>query len=219
MLEKRQINCDLCVIGGGMAGIAAAAIAAKKDITPHDVYLGEIDTLQKLLLDEGCFLPSKTRTVSDICKNAKLTGADDVVRNGQDRAHRIYNTDENNSSCYVEEKATYTFDGAKVGEVHIVFDSDLNRKSLDVSPCERLHSMRANQRIDSPQLHMPLTLCKDFVLYGEKAGEKFELLSVKNNRKRSYHIKVDKELDAITLVPENNWGNEKGATVISFDFN
>lgn len=207
-----------CLLFGEAVG-KAASIAAKKDITPHDVYLREIDTLQKLLLDEDCFLPSKTRMVSDVCKNAKLTGADDVVRNGQDRAHRIYNTDENNSSCYVAEKATYTFDGAKVGEVHIVFDSDLNRKSLDVSPCERLHSMRANQRIDSPQLHMPLILCKDFVLYGEKDGERIELLSVNNNRKRSYHIKVEKELDTITLVPENNWGNEKGATVISFDFN
>ena len=49
-------------------------------------------------------------------------------------------------------------------------------------------------------------------------GERFELLSVKTNRKRAYHINIDKELDKLVLCPLNNWGEQMGATVISFDF-
>ena len=32
MLNKKHIQCDLCVIGGGMAGLAAAISAAREGI-------------------------------------------------------------------------------------------------------------------------------------------------------------------------------------------
>ena len=33
MLEKKTISCDLCVVGGGMAGLAAAISAAREGIS------------------------------------------------------------------------------------------------------------------------------------------------------------------------------------------
>ena len=208
-----------CALLGEAVG-KAASIAVKNDYTPHDVNLSELEQLQNLLMNEDCFLPSKTREISSVCQGAELNIQGDVIRNGQDRAHRIYNTDE--STCAYEAKAgeeiTYTFDEAKVSAVHIVFCSDLNRDTLPGSHCERSHSTRANQRLDSPQMHMPKTLCKAFRVIGERKGEKQVLLEVTNNRKRAYHMQVDRVFDKLTLIPISGWDDSESIPVISFDF-
>ena len=106
----------------------AAAIATKNGLTPHGVYLEKIKTLQEKLLNEDSFLPSKTREIGDVCKKAQLN-ASDVLRNGQDRAHRLYSV----NSYYMAEKGEkieYSFEKADVSSVQIVFDSDLNRDTL-----------------------------------------------------------------------------------------
>ena len=208
-----------CALLGEAVG-KAAAVAAANRMTPHGVYLEKIEEVQGLLLNEDCFLPSKTRPVSEICKKAKLSGADDVIRNGQDRAHRIYHTTENTCSCMVSANSqiVYEFDAADISTIHIVFCSDLNRRTLDASDCERYHSMRANQRLDSPQLGIPKTLCKEFILYGELDGNRYEILTTENNRKRSYHVQVHRTLDKIVLQPVAGWGDQEAIPVISFDF-
>ena len=208
-----------CALLGEAVG-KAASIAVKESLTPHDVYLDKTANLQQLLMDEDCFLPSKTRCISNMCKGADLNIETHLIRNGQDRAHSIYNTDE--SSCSYKAKAneqiSYTFNEAKVSSVHIVFNSDLNRDTLPGSECERLHSMRASQRLDSPQMCMPKTLCKEFKLVGELNGEKHELLTVSNNRKRAYHLNIGKTLDKLTLIPISSWSDSTEIPVISFDF-
>ena len=208
-----------CALLGEAVG-KAASIAVKNGCTPHDVYLSKLDELQSLLMNEDCFLPSKTREISSVCQSAKLNIANDVIRNGQDRAHRIYNTDER--TCAYEAKAgeeiTYAFGEAKVSAVHIVFCSDLNRDTLPGSHCERSHSTRANQRLDSPQMYMPKTLCKAFRVIGERKGEKQVLLDVTDNRKRAYHVQVDQVFDKLTLIPVSGWDDKESIPVISFDF-
>lgn len=209
-----------CALMGEAVG-KAATIACKKGLVPHEVYEKELRTLQNLLLEEDCFLPSKMREISELCKNAKLNISDDVIRNGQDRAHRIYNTNEDNFSHQAEKNCeiSYSFDEAKVSSVHIVFCSDLNRTTLPGGECERNHTTRANQLIDSPKMHMPKTLCKNFRLIGETGGKQKELLNIIDNRKRSYHLKVNQVFDKLILIPECTWGNTDKIPVISFDFN
>ena len=208
-----------CTLLGEAVG-KAVSIAVKKDITPHDVYLNYIEQLQKLLLNEDCFLPSKTREISDVCKNAKLVGSGEQIRNGQDRPHRIYGTDENTCSHKVicGDEICYSFPKTKVEDVHIVFCSDLNRKTMPGSECDRRHSMRANIKLDSPQIYMPKTLCKEFLLTCEADGEEVEILKVSNNRKRSYHINLNKEVDKLKLKIIDSWGEENTVPVVSFDF-
>jgi hypothetical protein len=69
-----------------------------------------------------------------------------------------------------------------------------------------------------PVMHMPKTLCRDFSLVGELQGEKYELFEVSDNRKRAYHIRIDKKLDKLTLVPKSTWGEYDKVAIISFDF-
>ena len=106
-----------------------------------------------------------------------------------------------------------------ISSIHIVFCSDLNRDTLPGNVCERTHLTRANQRLDSPQMCMPKTLCKEFKLVGELNGSQYELLHILNNRKRSYHINVNQTFDKLILIPVDNWGDNKIIPIISFDFN
>ena len=209
-----------CALLGEAVG-KAAAVATKYGITPHEVYLKKLADLKSLLLDEDCFLPSMTRKISSICTDAKLNINNDVIRNGQDRAHLIYHTTTENCSYFAKlaEELTYSFPEADISSVHIVFDSDLDRNTLDVSECERRHSMRANQRLDIPQMHLPLTLCREFILKGELGGKSVTLLHIKDNRKRTHHLKINRKLDKLTLIPLESWGNLSEIPVISFDFN
>ncbi len=206
-----------CALLGEAAG-RAAALAVKHSCAPHDVYLSHIAQLQESLLNGDCFLPSKTRRISDLCQNSALSGAGDTIRNGQDRAHRIYGTEES-SYCQLKtsEAVTYTFAPAEVKSVHLVFSSDLERDTLEGSWVARQRSTRANLRLDYPQLTMPKTLCKEFRLLGERDGKVVELMHITDNRKRSYHISVNQEFDKLTLLPISSWGNGK-IPLISFDF-
>ena len=207
-----------CGLFGEAVG-KAAAIAVQTRLTPHDVYLHKLPLLQEKLLNEDCFLPSKTRTISDVCRNATLNGADDSIRNGQDRAHKIYGTDETSAYAHLNpgDQVIYSFDAAKIAAIHLVFSSDLNRDTLPGEGVERERPTRANIRLDSPQMQMPAPLCKEFRLLGELNGDVTELLHVTNNRKRCYHLAVDKSFDKLILEPISTWGGET-ADLISFDF-
>lgn len=208
-----------CLLLGEAVG-KAAYIAVKNEITPHDVYLEKIRLLQKLLQNEDCFLPSLKRTISDKCKNADLNIQNDIIRNGEDRAHRIYGTDKTDFSYMAPkgERITYKFEEGALSSVHIVFNSDLNRETLPGSDCERIHTMRANQRLDSPIMHMPYTLCKSFVLTGKCDGKEKEIIRVENNRKRAYHFRINGSYSELTLIPLESWGDGDFVDVISFDF-
>ena len=67
-------------------------------------------------------------------------------------------------------------------------------------------------------MHMPKTLCREFKLVGGSNGEEFELIHVTDNRKRSYHLNIDKKLDKLILIPLDSWGDSGNIPVISFDF-
>ncbi|MBQ4516665.1 MAG: FAD-dependent oxidoreductase [Clostridia bacterium] len=209
-----------CSLLGEAVG-KAAAIATKFDLTPHEVYLEKIGLLQKLLLDEDCFLPSKTREISTKCKNAELNIENDIIRNGQDRAHVIYENSDGEYAYLAEggEEITYSFGTQNISSVHIVFCSDLNRDTLPGGVCERGHSTRANHMLTSPQMHMPKTLCKEFKLFGESDGKRTEILNVTDNRKRSYHVNINQTFDKLILVPQKCWSDEENVRIISFDFN
>ncbi len=207
-----------CLLMGEAVG-KAAALAAPENLAPHDIYLTKIEALQEKLLAEDCFLPSKIREISATCKNAALSGACDIVRNGKDRGHALYdNLDAYACPVALGKEVSYSFDAAEVKSLHLVFSSDLNRETVPGEYCERIHSTRANRRLDSPIMKMPTTLCREFKVIGELDGKQTELLSVVDNRKRAYHLELNQKFDKLILVPLKSWGEGDAVPVISFDF-
>ncbi len=208
-----------CALLGEAVG-KAAAIATKKDTTPHGVFCDYLNLLQELLLSEDCFLPNFKRSISKTCKNAVLLGADDRIRNGEDRPHSIYGTDNDSYACRVRanDSIEYTFDKTEIKSVHITFDSDLNRDTLEGDWVERQRATRANVRSNASQMYMPKTLCKEFEFIGEVDGMKEELLHITHNRKRSYHLTLNKPYEKLRLIPISDWGQNECITIVSFDF-
>ena len=98
-------------------------------------------------------------------------------------------------------------------------DSDLDRLTLPGGSCERTHVTRANVLLDSPQMHLPKTLCRTFILTALTENGEVELLSVKENRKRAYHCRVDAEVLGLRLRMLDNWGETESTNLVSFDFN
>lgn len=200
----------------------AAAVAAKYGITPHAVYKDKerLSEVQARLMAGDCFLPSKRRAISALCRGASLNVDADLLRNGEDRGHKNYGTTEQSAryEAFCGERITYTFERSEIKNVHIVFDSDLNRVTQDGSLVDRTHNTRILKKLTSPDLHMPATLCRAFKLVGTRDGAEIELLSVEENRKRAYDLAISGEFDSISLIPLSLWGEGERISVISFDF-
>ncbi len=204
----------------GQAVGTAAAIASKNGITPHDVYLEHIKELQQSLMEDDCFLPHFSRNISELCKSTPIINGDETLKSGEDRANRIYGTESSGILVENGKPLEYRFDTPhKINSVHIVFDSDLDRKTLDGNWVERMHVTRANVLLDSPTVFPPKTLCRSFELVATTENGDIKLLSVELNRKRSYHITVDEPITSIRLTVNENWGDTGETNVVSFDFN
>lgn len=157
--SRVMATCALC----GQAVGTAAAVIAKYGCTPDEVYSKHIVELQDLLLRNDCMLPHCPRKVSGLTKTASLlingheNKETEKLRDGNDRENRF--TARNGDTI------EYRFGGpADIREIRIVFDSDLDRKTLPGDAIERKHMMRCNLLPDSPVMRMPETLCRSFEL-------------------------------------------------------
>lgn len=203
----------------GQAVGTAAAIAAKYGIAPNGVYKEHLQELQETLMNNDCFLPHFNRKISALCSETDIVNGDKTLKDGIDRVNRIYANEKCGITLKNGSAAEYKFSKPeKIKSLHIVFDSDLNRDTIPGDFCERYHATRCNICADSPQMHLPKTLCREFILEADTAEGKKQLLHINNNRKRAYHIDVDCNVTAVRLIPLSNWGESGETNVFSFDF-
>ena len=203
-----------CALLGQAVG-TAAAVAAKYNIPPHGIYLNHMTEVQNILMNSDCFLPHFSRMISPLCKNLGNV----MLTDGVDRVNHIYK----NSACGIGQRNNlpieYNFENPEyISSVHIVFDSDLNRDTLPGEWWEKYFVTKCNTSLNDPQTHLPATLCKKFILEADIDGKTERLLNMDNNRKRSYHIVVNKPVKALRLIPISNWGNDEYTNIFSFDF-
>lgn len=204
-----------CALLGQAVG-TAAVLGAKYNLTPNGVYREKIDELQQILMDNDCFLPYKKRDISAKCiESAQFA----QICNGEDRPNIIYSSE----SCGISVKNGTSVcyesnDGFYVKAVHIVFNSDLNRETLDGDHCERSHSTRCNVLLDSPAMSMPKTLCRSFKLNITDKDGNTNTIETVDNKKRAYDIHIEKEVTKLELVPLSNWGDTDETNIFSFDF-
>lgn len=205
-----------CSLIGAAVGFASA-VAVKRGLTPHDVYLEKMDELQDALMENDYFLPGKTRRVGEACKNARIMGAGDWIRDGLDRNCGKFATksDVIKNGSAVE----YAFKRSQVRTVRLTFDSDLRRDCQEGHWCEKTHPTRANTLLNSPDQKLPCTLVKEFVVIGVTESGEEQLLHAKANSSRYVSLVVNKALTGLKFIPLSNWGGTELTPLISFDFN
>ena len=205
-----------CSVIGQAVGVATY-LACKYRTSPRGV--GEyMEEMQQLLLKYDCYLPTKVREVSALCKNAELSGLENVeiLRNGRDR----YEYNENNSVLIKNgESVQYTFDTpTRVEGIKIVFDSDLLRETYDVNYCEKHHSMRCNIFNESPVMSMPKTLAKEYTVeITDENGNSRVLTSEKKNKQRNLLLPIGEKLSSVKLTVRGNWGESEKTNVFTFE--
>ena len=203
-----------CAMLGQAAG-TAAALAVEKNTTPRGVseYIGE---LQSRLMNDDCWLPGLSRRVSEECLKANLIcNAEnaDNLRNGTDRP----TDDGGDNGCYINIGDYVEYTAQKqffVGEVHIVFDSDLDRKTLkggiqEICDCPTV----CNRPLNMTSYTFPATMTRSFEVIAD--GE--VIYKADNNCQRLVKIAVNKMVSSLAIRPLETYGSEK-AHIFSFDF-
>lgn len=203
-----------CAMLGQAAG-TAASVAAQKRVSPADA--GEyIGTIQQMLMEDDCWLPGLKRKIDESCAAAKLSARCEGVenlRNGFDRP----DDDGADNGCCVPfgSDVTYTLTRREhVKELRIIFDSDLDRKTVEggikeVRNCPTI----CNRPLDMEPYTFPATMTKEFEIYID--GKLFK--KVTENHQRLVRIPVGLEADSITLRPVATYGAEM-SHIFSFDF-
>ncbi len=204
-----------CAMLGQAAG-TAAALAVEKGISPKNVgeYIGE---LQARLMEDDCWLPGRCREICEDCLSATLTGdAENTenLRNGIDRP-----TDESgDNGCFIplNTEVTYRFASPTYVEcLRIVFDSDLNRETLqggiqEICDCPTV----CNRPLYLQPYTFPATMTKKFEILADGKV----LCTVDDNHKRVVKLPLGQVVNTLSLRPIETYGSEK-AHVFSFDFN
>lgn len=211
-----------CAVMGEAVG-TAAAIAARNGLTPHGVYLEKMEILQQKLMENGCFLPRLKRNISEICKKAALTceGAEGLerLRNGIDRNNVTYGNEDHRVTLPQNAAVTYTLEKpAVLQNLHLQFDTDLDRKTLEGSYVDRLRSMRSNRTPDSIAVHLPQTLIKGYRITAvTETGEEQTIYETDCNVVGCVNHPLPKvPLKSISFIPCETWGS-KEIRIFSFD--
>ena len=211
-----------CALLGEAVG-TAANIAREFGLTPNGVYEEKIKLLQTRLTDNGCFLPHIRRDMT-AARAASLTADGEVksidnLRSGADRNNHTYGSEDEGAFIGAGTTLRYEFEPRRVENIHIAFDSDLDRVTLPGDKCERRHSMRANVFPDSPAMHLPLTLVKAYELYvTDSEGNRKLLAEDGANFKQTLNFAPDYPISAIELKICSDYGNNADIHVFSFDF-
>ena len=211
-----------CAVMGEAVG-TAANIAREFGLTPDGVYEEKIKLLQTRLTDNGCFLPHIRRDMT-VARAAGLSadgGVNNIenLRNGADRNNHTYGTEDEGAFVRAGTTIKYEFAPRRIENIHIAFDSDLDRVTLPGDKCERRHSMRANVFPDSPVMHLPLTLVKEYEIFvTDECGNRVLLASDAENCKQTLNFAPDYPISAIELKVCADHGGNADIHVFSFDF-
>ncbi len=211
-----------CALLGQAVG-EAAAMTVQYNTTPHAIYAEHLQELKERLMKNDSFLPYNKRTINELTAGAALTcdAAVDLenLRNGIDRNNHTYGPQDNGAYIRLGTPVTYTLSApTHVKEARLVFDSDLERRTLPGDECERLHGMRANVVPESPVMRLPITLAKTYRV--EVLTENgWECVSENTeNYLRCVQVPIDRVVSAVRFTVDECWFARIGDIhVFSFD--
>ena len=199
-----------CALLGQAVG-TAAAIAARENCEPRDVYLKYVDELKQTLMEDDSYLPGERRAVPELSAEAALYGGAgaEALRNGIDRP--VGDAD-NGFTCRPGDTIEYRFKTpAELHGARIVWDSELNRESMPrIAGRLFTHNMMCNKPLGMPEFHVPRALTRSYRIIGVREdGTPETLFATDANHQRLNRIPLSGVWAAVQLVPETTWGAEQ----------
>ncbi len=193
-----------CALLGQAVG-CAAAVAVRNKITPREVAVKHACAIQKILMDNGVFLPHVKREVSNLTKSAtfNLTDAErEILLNGIERP-RI-DPDENLITQNVGDNLTLRFTKPeKINSLRLCFDPDFTRESVSDNRKMRVFAMKLHTGKDFKPVRVASTLVKEFIVYAD--GE--IVAKIENNFKRLVFVNLNTTAKEISV----KWISTHGA--------
>ncbi len=198
-------TCALC----GQAAGTAAALALQNACDPKDV---NVPALQAALMEDDCFLPGFKRPIAPLTLNARLTADGENAEALLDGIDRDRPEENHHWTGRAGDTVRLDFSSpACVREIRLVFDSDLDRKTLPDLEAKLPRGMLANRHLCRESSYPPKTLIRRFTLEGIFAdGHRETLMEETNNyqRLRRYTLNRD-DLQALIFIPQETWGTEE----------
>ncbi|MBR0144268.1 MAG: FAD-dependent oxidoreductase [Clostridia bacterium] len=204
-----------CALLGQAVG-NAAAIASREGLSPREVGKKRIRLLQENLMDDDCYLPGLRRRVSPLAMESRLESDmenAEAVRNGVDRpVGGAGNAAKGKAGSFLRYLLPA---GREAGSVRLVFDSDLDRKTLPGEEAKLRRPMFHNLLLHREASYTPKTLVRDFdLIYKTAEGEK--TLAVRGNYQRLVRVSLPGKASEVTLRILATHGEET-ARVFAFD--
>ena len=198
-MSSTRVMATCAVIGQAVG--TASAIAIKYGLSPRGVYQEKLKELQQTLMDDDCYLPWKVREIPDLSKSAKLSASEgdpSALRNGIDRP--VGDAD-NGWTGKIGSWIEYSFiSPQEVNEFRFIFDSDLNRKPLNM-PC--------NYPLNPQFASVPEIMTKSFRIdFLDDNGVWQTLCQENNNYQRLVRIKKSVKTKAVRFIPLATWGSD-----------
>ena len=192
-----------CAVVGQAVG-TAATLGIRYACSPRQVGQKHIKELQEQLMADDCWLPGLTRTIPQLTREASQSascGDPEPLRDGCDRPDEAARN-EHAWFAGPGEWVELRFDQSRrLAHCRIVFDSDLRRKPLSVGGREF-----PDDNTNTP----PATLVKAFRLLAQTAdGTWTEAARLTDNHQRLVRIPLTVETDAVRLVIDETWGEER----------
>lgn len=157
-----------CALLGQAAG-TAVAIANKYNCTPSEVGKKYIKLLQRILLDDGMFLPHIKREVTSLTKRAKinLLGSEiAILQNGIERPRKV--AGENAIKLPLNKDLTFTFDSEEfIPTLRLRFDPDYERFSISNNRKMRVFAMKLHTGLDFEPVKTAKTIVKSFSIFAD----------------------------------------------------
>lgn len=206
-LSSTRVMATCGVLGQAVG--TAAALAVSESLTPRDVGK-RMPALQQRLMMQDVWLPFIQKQVGSLTRKARLVSnmrdADNLFNGVERETANSRNYAVGSRGCTVR----YILpEPSEIQGIRLVFDSDLNRRTLPERERRMNRNMFHNIPLDIERYYPPRTLIRDFtVTFVLENGEREEH-PVHGYHQRLFLWKKSCTIKEVAVTLEESWGSEE----------
>ena len=212
-LSSTRVMATCSLLGQALG--SAVSVSVAKGISMREVAADYYREVQKILLDDGVFLPHHPRETSALTRSARVNLSDaerEILFNGIERPRA--EGDENGIWQDLGDELCFEFDKKQsVGTLRLRFDPDFSRMSVSDNKKMRVFAMKLHTGKDFRPVRVASSIVKSFAVYADGR----EIWSTDSNYLSLLKIPLDVEAKEIKIKWHATNGAEK-VHLFSADF-